>query len=210
MIKRIALVLSLAVVGITTSAVAAPITFVGDGYVVLSINGASNVFYNLNNANDTTNPKFDSNDTSGNAFSETFTIVTGDSIKLGGELQTFPQQGGTDAFLGWGIFDLTETTGSFTDLSLPFLDQVGSNDRWQRLANPTGVEIGSSLAPGSYLLVVFQKATNGPDSAFNQEGAPGNNWEARINVIPEPSTLSLLAGPALLGGWFFLRRRRAS
>jgi hypothetical protein len=29
-------------------------------------------------------------------------------------------------------------------------------------------------------------------------------------AIPEPSTLTLLAGPALLGGWFFVRRRRVS
>lgn len=30
-----------------------------------------------------------------------------------------------------------------------------------------------------------------------------------ITAVPEPSTLSLLAGPAILGAWFFVRRRRA-
>ncbi|MEY2487466.1 MAG: hypothetical protein QOH39_3114 [Verrucomicrobiota bacterium] len=31
-----------------------------------------------------------------------------------------------------------------------------------------------------------------------------------ISAVPEPSTLSLLAGPAILGAWFFVRRRRVS
>ena len=30
-----------------------------------------------------------------------------------------------------------------------------------------------------------------------------------ITVVPEPSSLSLLGGPAILGAWFYLRRRRA-
>ena len=32
---------------------------------------------------------------------------------------------------------------------------------------------------------------------------------SQIAQIPEPSSLSLLAGPAILGAWFFVRRRRA-
>ena len=31
-----------------------------------------------------------------------------------------------------------------------------------------------------------------------------------ITVVPEPSSLSLLAGPAILGAWFYVRRRRRS
>ena len=45
---------------------------------------------------------------------------------------------------------------------------------------------------------------------FNQ-GAGANfgfNNLAITTAVPEPSTLSLLAGPALLAGWFFIRRRR--
>jgi len=42
-------------------------------------------------------------------------------------------------------------------------------------------------------------------------GGDANNLFANnATIVPEPSTLTLLAGPALLGGWFFLRRRRAS
>ena len=42
----------------------------------------------------------------------------------------------------------------------------------------------------------------------SQQGANQNAGFDNIAVVPEPSILVLLAGPALLGGWFFLIRRR--
>lgn len=42
---------------------------------------------------------------------------------------------------------------------------------------------------------------------FNQ-GAGANFGFDNLAVVPEPTTLSLLAGPAILGAWFFVRRRR--
>ncbi len=47
---------------------------------------------------------------------------------------------------------------------------------------------------------------------FNAGNGDSNNVffnNMSIAAVPEPSTLALLAGPLLLGGWFFLRRRRA-
>ena len=44
----------------------------------------------------------------------------------------------------------------------------------------------------------------------NQQGG-GENFgfnNLAITTVPEPSSLSLLAGPALLGAWFYIRRRR--
>jgi hypothetical protein len=41
---------------------------------------------------------------------------------------------------------------------------------------------------------------------FNNNG--GANYTATFTVVPEPATV-LLVGPALLGGLFFIRRRRA-
>ncbi len=187
------------------------LSFVGDGYVILDIAGAGDAFYNVNNSNDTTNPMFDTDNTSPLAFSQTFTINQGDSILLGGELQTFPgvTNPGTTAFLGYAVTDLTET-GSFTELNLPFNTNVGNNDKWQQLASTAGaVEIGSSLAPGTYLLAVYQHGANGGVDTFTNEGGTGgNNWEAQIVVVPEPATI-LLVGPTLLAGLFYIRRRRA-
>ena len=44
---------------------------------------------------------------------------------------------------------------------------------------------------------------------FNQ-GADKNFGFDNLAIVPEPSTLALLAGPGFLAGWFFLRRRRVS
>jgi len=43
----------------------------------------------------------------------------------------------------------------------------------------------------------------------NLQGVDENLGFNNLAVVPEPTTLSLLAGPALLGAWFFIRRRRA-
>ena len=51
------------------------------------------------------------------------------------------------------------------------------------------------------------------DSDPNQAPAGSDafyNSPTLVNAVPEPSMLSLLAGPTLLAGYFFLRRRRAS
>ena len=50
---------------------------------------------------------------------------------------------------------------------------------------------------------------------FNANAGSGNSNNLFFNnmaivAVPEPSTVALLAGPALLGAWFFIRRRRAS
>jgi hypothetical protein len=209
MIKRSILTLALATALVYSASAATDLTFVGNGYVILDVNNAADTYFDINNqGNDSITPSFDTDNTNVNSYSQTITIQLGQSIKLGGQLQTFPQAGGTSAFLGYRITDLNETTGSFTEMSLPFLDQIGNNDRWQQLASTSGVEIGSTLAVGSYLLEVYEHATNN-NSLFNQEGAPGNDWEMRIDVVPEPSTLSLLAAPAILGAVLFMRRRRS-
>ncbi len=190
----------------------ANLTFVGNGYVILDVNGAGDTYYDVNNqSNDNVTPSFDTDDSSNSAFTLTINILQGQSILFGGQLQTFPQANGTSAFFGYRITNLSETTGSFSELNLPFQQQTGQNDQWQQLASTSGVDLGSSLAPGSYLLEVYEHATN-TNSIFNQEGAVNDNWEARIVVsaVPEPSSLALLGGASLLGTSFFLRRRRKS
>ena len=45
------------------------------------------------------------------------------------------------------------------------------------------------------------------NTGFDNTGFTGFN--TYVTAVPEPSSLSLLAGPAILGAWFFVRRRRA-
>ena len=81
-------------------------------------------------------------------------------------------------------------------------------------ANTVSDAITLSLAgfdPGVYTLEVYSQittdGTNAAATIFNNQG--GSNYRAAFTVVPEPSSLSLLAGPAILGAWFFVRRRRA-
>ena len=67
------------------------------------------------------------------------------------------------------------------------------------------VEIGSSLAPGTHYLEIYQHAYRGTENAYyNEAQQPGNNWEARLVVVPEASTALL----GLVGLLPFCRRRR--
>ena len=46
---------------------------------------------------------------------------------------------------------------------------------------------------------------------FNFNQGPGANFGFdNLSVVPEPSSLALFMGPALLGAWFFVRRRRTA
>ncbi len=70
------------------------------------------------------------------------------------------------------------------------------------------VEIGSVLAVGTYYLEIYQHANRDATDVYNNEaGSGGNNYELRIEVVPEPSTIML--GAVGLVGLFVARRRMA-
>jgi hypothetical protein len=50
---------------------------------------------------------------------------------------------------------------------------------------------------------------NGVRVFSESQGVGENVGFNNLAIVPEPSSLSLLAGPAILGAWFFVRRRRA-
>ena len=52
----------------------------------------------------------------------------------------------------------------------------------------------------------FKLYNSGTDGGANENNLYFNN----LSIVPEPSSLALLAGPALLGAWFFVRRRRSA
>ncbi|HEY4281899.1 MAG TPA: PEP-CTERM sorting domain-containing protein [Chthoniobacterales bacterium] len=73
------------------------------------------------------------------------------------------------------------------------------------------VSRGSSTFTGTYTGdgTAFRLYNSGTDNGDAANNLYANNLSVSAVAVPEPSTLALLAGPALLGGWFFLRRRRA-
>lgn len=180
-----------------------------------SVNG---VFYDLGAV--TANPDFQG------AFLGTFNPAT-QMLLLGGQEKSF-KNNGTDVtghVLDYRIY-LGAPSGSFAPINYSFQwnqgdpgapsglnnlgDQQWGTDLQGAHGSNSAVNVISGLTPGTYTLELFSLInTNGVDASsqiFNNNG--GSNFLATFTIVPEPSTLSLMAGPALLGGFFFLRRRR--
>ena len=175
----------------------------------------------------------------GGANLGTFDITTGQALSLGGaEGLIFKNAGaGADVLsvtLNYRIYLTAGTPGSFLTAPRDFTNQSGigsgsvtdangnvfspgagfQNQKWAN--NPGGSPIPlnllTGLVNGNYTLeVFFAGTTNGLGGAASNIflNSGGTNYKATFSVVPEPSSFALLAGPALLGAWFFVRRRRA-
>lgn len=183
-------------------------------FVVLDL-GSGAQFYDL--GSNTANPDFSSLNGAtfgpGGMFS---------SLRLtGGELNTFKNgntggNGFTD--VGTPSFLYSVTTGGVSgNFPLPFNSEFGGNpsfgsnpgdQKWQEIGQ--NINLLAGLAPGAYTVsfrITAPTGNNGDFSAGNILDT--TTFSANITVVPEPSSISLLAGPAMLGAWFFVRRRRA-
>jgi hypothetical protein len=173
------------------------------GYIVLSLNGGASAFYKLENPADPVTPPFS------NVNFGIFDPSLGQSLVLiGGEADTFKNGGGdvTGAFLNFVVYPTSSPSNVFSSLSLPYNSELGGGDqKWQTTAANTNLLTG--LPNGNYTIEVFVSATTNEGDRYLNAG--GANYKATFSVVPEPSSLGLIAGPALLGAWFFLRRRRS-
>lgn len=154
-----------------------------------------------------------------NAFLGAFDPATG-QIRLGGQQKSF-QNGSTDvfgSFLQYRIYlTLAGPGGSFSSIGEPlqFNLAIPGERQWgtePQGSNTTDRAVTISLAgfaPGSYTLELSSFIiTNGSgaDRQINNDNG-GSNFQASFVVVPEPSSLTLVAGPSLLGAWFLLGRR---
>jgi hypothetical protein len=180
----------------------AGLSFVGDGYAILDANGGGNIFYAVDSYN---SPTFKGN---------ILTIQYGQSLTLGGEVQTYPSGGGTDpgrassAFIGYQIVG----TGISGQINLPWFQNTGSNDKWQKLASGSGVNLDQSLSAGTYTLQVWFGGVSNDGSGTVYDNNGGINYSATFTVtaVPEPVTLALpifggLVAIAGLSRRFFFR-----
>ena len=178
-------------------------------YVVLSLNGGVNTFYDLSSA--TNNPDFQG------AFLGTFNPSAGDTLILnGGEVDTYKNgtSNVTAAFTNYNVHLTINPQGTFTGINLPFNSEFpnfGSNtgdQKWQ-LTN-LGPNLLASLAPGAYSFAVFSSANTSDGDRFASNG--GNNYVATFNVVPEPSAnvLATTIGALALGLLAWPRLRRAT
>lgn len=202
MIKTLALgLIASGVLAVTSPVAKAAADFFGNGFIVLNINGLGNTFYDLNPPANTLQPDFNG------TFLGTFDPSAGQSLVLtGGEFNTFQDNGDNVASVNLNYrITLGAPTGNFSSFSIDFISQAGNDKFWQ--TTDENVVVLSGLAPGTYSFQVFGSADTTAGPRFYSDN--GNNYTATFTIVPEPSSFALLGGPALLGAWMFIRRRRS-
>jgi hypothetical protein len=99
------------------------------------------------------------------------------------------------------------TSIGFTDGGLTVAFTLGNNNAFSLSVTPNGGS--TSIFNGTLAASDITQV-----QLFNSNAGSGSSHDAFFNnlaltAVPEPSALSLLAGPAILGAFFYLRRRRA-
>lgn len=115
---------------------------------------------------------------------------------------------------GSNSFSLTDNSGTnasgvqFTGNGLAISFTLTGADTYSMTVTPNG----GSATPFSGTLAGTAGSGIGQMRFFNFNGGTNSDSNFYVNnlaVVPEPSTISLLAGPAILGAFMFVRRRRA-
>jgi len=155
-------------------------------FIVLSINGSGNIYYDLNSA--TGNPDFIGNNLG------SFLVGSNNLILKGAEHNVWKCNGcdltGTSLF--YRVYQTAVTPGVFTPLALPFTSGFnngcgGQDQRWSSVSN--NINILNGLQAGSYYLEVYSNAsvTCLGGTVFASNG--GFNYSASFNVL-NPFTAS--------------------
>ncbi len=110
--------------------------------------------------------------------------------------------------------------GTQFNLNLPFTANgfsnitftLGASNAWSLSLTENGVAGTMTYSSASFSNLAMSNIAQISLFDFNG-GSAVNDFvyfnDLSINAVPEPSVLCLLAGPAILSGWLFLRRRRA-
>lgn len=122
-------------------------------------------------------------------------------------LSFYFQGGGTN----YTVFDSMGTRDSgvgFTGNGLSIAFTLTGTDTYSISITPNGggtTVVSNNLAGTAGTGIVDMRFFNF-NAGTNQDS---NFYINNLAVVPEPTTLSLLGGPALLGAWFLARRKRA-
>ena len=164
----------------------ASLSFIGNGYVELNPNSSGDSYYKVDSYNSSPNSPF-----SGTILS----IQAGQSLYLGGEIQTYQPESGVTVTLHYAI----DQNSSFSTLNLNYFQTQNNNDWWH---NIDAVNLDNSLSVGTHTLYVYFSATDGSGTIYDNNS--GANYSATFNVtaVPEPiaAALPIFAGLVLMTG----------
>jgi hypothetical protein len=175
----------------------ASLSFVGNGYLELSTSQTSPIYYGVNNVTDNTG--------SGYNLGNLTSINQGQTLYLGGQIQTYTEQNGNAT-----LFYRIGTSGSYSSINLAFYQQADNNNWWDSNgginSNHTyySVNMGSSLSSGSYTVDFYYSAHDTDNNITVTEGSSGTPYSFSFTVVPEPirMALGMFGGLAVL--WWCL------
>lgn len=194
---------ALATLVLGASAASAQSHLIGDGFVVLNANGAGNAYFDTDLL--TANPDY---------AGVVATISPGQSLRLGGEVETFAT---SMSFAGNGYTlqaDVVALLYSINgapaqSLNLPYRthpDGILTIDRWDEVGLALMPDIAPLLSAGTNELTITFTSQD-----FGHPVAPGitknlGPYTAQVVLTPEPASLAIVGVTAALS----LRRRRAA
>lgn len=190
----------------------AQLSYVGTGYVELSTSQTSPVYTSVPDGG------------TGANLGLLATITQGDSLFLGGQIQTFPVANGNATLyyeiVGinvWQTVNLAysqSNVGNNSDNNV--WDSSGGNNGFNNQNNTYySVDISSGLSSGNNTVNFYFSATD-TDTGGNTltDGSSGTPYSFNVNVVPEPITLALpiFGGLVLTAGLArrFITRRAGS
>jgi hypothetical protein len=149
------------------------------------------------------------------AANQTFSLDLGFTPYTSGGSVGFNLRSGTTELItlfttGTGDWVLNDGGGNFSagaaatgdsPYTFTFTYLGGNNYSFTLTGSAGGTNFSATSTLTSIDNVRFFNFNQGPDENFGFDN---------LAIVPEPSTLSLLAGPAILGVWFYVRRRRTS
>ncbi len=106
----------------------------------------------------------------------------------GGEVKTF-KNGGSDVFgatIFYRVYKQGDTPGAFTDINLPFAENLpnGDDQRWDETSAGVDILAQATAGNGDYFLEVYWFSDNSDGGSFDSNG--GSNYMASftVNVLP--------------------------
>ncbi|SEG50543.1 Por secretion system C-terminal sorting domain-containing protein [Halpernia humi] len=162
-----------------------------ESYAILSINGGTDTFYDMQAS--TANPDFQGANLG--TFGSTESLV----IK-GGQNKTYKNSGGnvTGGNLYYRVYQTGSPSGTFTGINFSFISNDGGagNQTWGSASGTTNIISGLTV-PGNYTIEIYTEATGYPSTVYSSNS--GNNYKATFTLSQTISTSSITGSPFCLG-----------